>query len=141
MVARALLPAYVAAAAPAAALAAETAAPGPGFSGVLQVSLGLGVVLAMVAAAAWVVRRLGVGGAMPDGVVRVRGGVPVGQRERVVVVEVRDTWLVLGVAPRAVRTLHALPKPPEADGAGTGQPADASFARWLTRALEKPRAR
>jgi flagellar protein FliO/FliZ len=133
-----LAAAALAAAAPG-ALAAE-AAPGPGLGSVLQVTLGLGVVLAMVAAAAWLVRRLGAGAGLPEGVVRVRGGIAVGQRERVVVVEVRDTWLVIGVAPGAVRTLHALPKPPETDGAGGApQPAEASFARWLTRALEKPR--
>jgi len=125
-----------------AAFAADAAAPGPGLGSVLQVSFGLGLVLAMVAAAAWLIRRLGVGAGVPEGIVRVRGGIAVGQRERVVVVEVRDTWLVIGVAPGAVRTLHALPRPPEADGAGgAGHPAEASFARWLGRALERPRGR
>ncbi|MCC7485303.1 MAG: flagellar biosynthetic protein FliO [Burkholderiales bacterium] len=134
--------ALAAALAAAPAVAAEAAAPGPGLAGVLQVSLGLGLVLAMVAAAAWVTRRLGVGTSVPAGIVRVRGGVAVGQRERVVVVEVRDTWLVLGVAPGAVRTLHALPRPAEADGTGgPAQAADATFARWLGRALEKQRGR
>ena len=123
------------------ALAAEAATPGPGLGGVLQVSLGLGLVLAMVAAAAWLVRRFGVGAGLPEGVVRIRGGIAVGQRERIVVVEVRDTWLVIGVAPGTVRALHSLPKPPDAESpAGAVRGADASFARWLTRALEKPRA-
>jgi flagellar protein FliO/FliZ len=79
---------------------------------------------------------------MPEGVVRVRGGIAVGQRERVVVVEVRDTWLVLGVAPGTVRALHSLPRPPEAaSGGGADRGADAPFARWLSRALERPGAR
>ena len=139
MVARArLLPAAALLGAPA-AFGAEAATPGPGFGGVLQVSLGLGVVLGMVVLAAWLVRRLGMGGGLPQGLVRVRGGVAVGQRERVVVIEVRDTWLVVGVAPGAVRTLHTLPKPPDADAAGGREPAEASFARWLARALDRPR--
>jgi flagellar protein FliO/FliZ len=33
----------------------------------------------------------------------------VGQRERVVVVEIGDDWLVLGVAAGQVRALHTLP--------------------------------
>ena len=126
-----------------AALAADGAAatPGPGLASVLQVSLGLAIVLAMVAAAAWLIRRLGVGMRLPDGVVRMRGGIAIGQRERVVVVEIRDTWLVIGVAPGQVRTLHALPKPPESEHAGASSAAaETSFARWLSRTLEKQRA-
>ncbi len=39
---------------------------------------------------------------------RVVGGVSLGPRERVVVVEIDDTRLVLGVAPGRVQTLHVL---------------------------------
>src|SRR5260364_288896 len=35
------------------------------------------------------------------------------QRERVVIVEVRNTWLVLGVAQGSVRLLHQFPAAPE----------------------------
>jgi flagellar protein FliO/FliZ len=37
------------------------------------------------------------------------GGASVGARERVVLVEVENTRLLLGVAPGQVRTLYALP--------------------------------
>ena len=37
-------------------------------------------------------------------------GVMVGQRERIVVVEVQDTWLVVGVTPAEMTLLHSLPK-------------------------------
>ena len=40
---------------------------------------------------------------------RVVGGASVGTRERVVVVEVEDARLVLGVCPGRVQTLHVLP--------------------------------
>ena len=40
----------------------------------------------------------------------VIGGSAVGQRERVVLVEVADTWLVIGVAPGHVTALHSMPK-------------------------------
>ncbi|MET0028022.1 MAG: flagellar biosynthetic protein FliO [Candidatus Thiodiazotropha sp.] len=67
---------------------------------------GLILVLAVIFAAAWLFRRytqLPVGG---KGMVRVLGGASVGSRERVVVVEVDETRLVLGVSPGQVRTLH-----------------------------------
>jgi flagellar protein FliO/FliZ len=125
------------AAAPLAALAAESA-PGPGIGSVVQVSLGLGLVLLMVAGAAWLARRLGVGSARSDGALTVRGGVAVGQRERVVVVEIDDTWLVIGVAPGRISALHTLPKPP--DARAPQETAQRPFAQWFKRALEKRRA-
>jgi flagellar protein FliO/FliZ len=121
-------------AAPLCALAAQ-AAPGPGIGSVLQVSLGLALVLMMVAAAAWLLRRLGLGATRSDGTVTVRGGVAVGQRERVIVVEIDDTWLVIGVAPGRVNALHALPRPPGARA--TKEAASQPFARWLKRAVER----
>ena len=116
---------------------AAEAQPGPGFGSVLQVSLGLALVLAMVAGAAWLVRRLGVGAPRDDGIVRVRGAIAVGQRERVVVLEVRDTWLVVGVAPGRVSALHTLPRPEEAASGEASTPASHAFSQWLKRAVEK----
>jgi flagellar protein FliO/FliZ len=41
----------------------------------------------------------------------VVGGVMLGPRERLVVVEVGDTWLLLGVGGGQVNILHTLPRP------------------------------
>jgi len=46
-----------------------------------------------------------------QGAVKVVGTTPVGARERVVVVEVDGTWLLLGVGGGNVRLLHTWPKP------------------------------
>jgi flagellar protein FliO/FliZ len=112
----------------------------PGMGSVLQVSAGLAIVLAMVAGAAWLVRRLGVTPGKASGLLKVCGSIAVGQRERVVVVEVRDVWLVVGVAPGRVSTLHSLPRPEDAPLAASGPAASRAFAEWLQRALERPRA-
>jgi flagellar protein FliO/FliZ len=69
---------------------------------------GLLFVLAIIIGGAWLFKRysqLPIGG---KGIVRVLGGVSVGTRERVVVVEVENQRLLLGVAPGQVRTLHIL---------------------------------
>jgi flagellar protein FliO/FliZ len=69
---------------------------------------GLLFVLAIIIGGAWLFKRysqLPIGG---KGIVRVVGGVSVGTRERVVVVEVENQRLLLGVAPGQVRTLHIL---------------------------------
>ena len=71
--------------------------------------------------AAWLLKRFARGSwSLPAGAIKVIGGVAVGQRERVVVVEVGGTWLVVGVAPGQVRAL--------AHHAATGTSADDSLA-------------
>jgi flagellar protein FliO/FliZ len=43
-------------------------------------------------------------------IVLVLGAVAVGQRERIVLVEIKDTWLLVGVGSGQIRTLHTLQK-------------------------------
>jgi flagellar protein FliO/FliZ len=91
------------------AVGAGTALPSLGVGGMLQGLLGLAAVLAMVFGCAWFARRFGMQPKGPRGVVKIVGGVMLTQKERVVVVEVAGTWLVLGVAPGQVSTLHTVP--------------------------------
>ncbi|RKP44382.1 flagellar biosynthetic protein FliO [Trinickia fusca] len=88
---------------------AGTAAPSLGVGAVLQTLVGLAVVVALVFACAWLARRFGLQPGARGGLVRTIGGVSLGGKERVAVVEVGDTWLVLGAAPGNVRLLHTLP--------------------------------
>jgi flagellar protein FliO/FliZ len=105
------------------------------FSGLLQVLFGLALVVAAIFATGWLLRRLGPSQSA-GGLLRVVGGVMVGPRERLVVVEVGEQWLVVGVAAGSVNLLHALPK-----GAGTGGAPTtagsgiASDPAWLKRLL------
>lgn len=78
-----------------------------------QLTLGLMLVLLAIAALAWVMRRAAGLGRGANGALRVIAAVAVGQRERVVLVQVGKTQLVLGVAPGNVRTLHTLDTPLE----------------------------
>jgi flagellar protein FliO/FliZ len=76
----------------------------------LTVLLSLALILGGFVAVAWLVRRY-LPGMGTQGAVKVVGTTPVGARERVVVVEVDGTWLLLGVGGGNVRLLHTLPKP------------------------------
>ena len=78
--------------------------------GMLQMMVGLLLVLAVIVATAWLLKRFALNHGAPNGNIKVIAGAAVGQRERVVLVEVNGTWLVLGVAPGQVRTLHTMPK-------------------------------
>lgn len=79
----------------------------------LTVLLSLVLILGGFIGVAWLVRRYlpGVG---KQGVVKVVGATMVGPRERVVVVEVDDTWLLLGVGAGQVRLLDKRAKPDSA---------------------------
>lgn len=109
----------------------------------LQVILGLGLVLAVMAGCAWLLRRFGGLQRGAGGAIRIIGASAVGQRERVVLVEVADTWLVVGVAPGHVTALHSLPKgeipsvtastSPAIGGTGT----DNRFSAWLSQVMAK----
>lgn len=88
-------------------------------AGLLQAGFGLALVLGLIFVCAWAARRFGLLQQPGSGrLIKVVSSAMVGQRERVVVVEVGGTWLVLGVAAGQVRALHSMPAEalPEAQG-------------------------
>ena len=103
-------------------------------AGLLQAALGLGAVIGLIFLCAWAARRLGLKPSGGNRLLKVVSSAMVGQRERVVVVEIGDAWLVLGVAPGQVSALHTLPaqKQPDAQAmpstgwAGAGEGTDGS---------------
>ena len=125
---------------PHATLAAATTPPDTSLptAGLLQVVVALGLVLAAIAAFAWFLRRLTPGAIGTRGWLRVVGGAMVGPKERVVLIEVGDTWLLLGVAASNVSLLHTLPKPPQS-AAKEGEAASAGFSSALLEALASRR--
>jgi len=110
---------------------------GTSFVSLLQVMLGLGLVLAAIAGSAWLLKRLGPGQVAASGALRVVGGVAVGPKERVVLVDVGDTRLVLGVAPGHVSTLHQMPRPAEDSAVQTIEPLASLFQDRLRALLNK----
>src|SRR5690606_4060185 len=85
-------------------------APAMPLGAMLQSFFALLVVLGVIVGAAWLLKRTQRLQGTGNDVVRNVAAVAVGPKERVVVVEVGETWLVLGVAPGQVRPLHTLPR-------------------------------
>ena len=113
----------------------------------LQMSFGLAVVVGLLFACLWLLRRLSAprgGGAA----VKVLGAAAVGPRERVVLVQLGEQVLVLGVAPGSVTKLHEM-KGDElplttlgtSSTSGAGSPSMPNFSNWLKHALERRNAR
>ncbi|PHV13087.1 flagellar biosynthetic protein FliO [Chitinimonas sp. BJB300] len=98
--------------------AQSTSAAGPAFISFAQVFLALAVVLAAIFGTAWLARRFTPGQLGGVSQLRVVSGVMVGAKERVVIVELADTWLVLGVTSAQVSMLHSLPKPTDMEVGG-----------------------
>lgn len=82
-----------------------------GVANYLQMFLGLFLVVALIFGMAWFMRRMGNVSGMSAGDLKVLGGVSVGQRERIVLIQAGDTQLLVGVAPGEVRTLHVMDEP------------------------------
>jgi flagellar protein FliO/FliZ len=117
----------------AAPLSTFTSTPDPTAMGSLwQMSLGLLLVLALIVAIAWVLKRSGSFQLAAGGGLRVLGGLSMGSRERVVLIQAGDTQLLLGVAPGRVQTLHVLDKPLQ-----TNQPVAGAFSEQLSRLLHR----
>jgi flagellar protein FliO/FliZ len=100
--------------------------------GLLQVLVALLLVLAAIVATAWLLKRFGPTQLSGDAL-KVLGGVAVGPRERLVLVEVGTTWLVVGVAPGQVRAVHTMPRPEQGPEPPAGEAA--SFAERLRERL------
>lgn len=118
----------------------STASPGAG--GLLKTIMALTLVLGLLAGLAWMMKRFGpkMGGGSAN--LRVVGALNLGGRERIMVVEVGDQWIVVGAAPGRVNALHTMPRqegelaPTAAHGA---LPAN-NFSDWLKKTIDKRNA-
>lgn len=77
----------------------------------IQTTLGLLVVLIVIGAAAWAFKRFGHFQSGVQGKLKVVGGISLSSRERVVLLQVGNQQLVVGVAPGQIQTLHVLDEP------------------------------
>jgi len=108
---------------------------------VLQVILSLLLVLAAVVLVGWILKRINLPQQGAGNALKVISGVAVGQRERIVLVEVNDTWLVVGVAPGQVNALHTMPKGSLPSSPNTVKGDDGKFQGWLKQMMEKRNVR
>jgi len=79
-------------------------------SSLLKMILGLMLVLGVMAGVAYLVKRMLPGVGHQQSTIHIVGSASVGTRERVVVLEVGDRWLVVGVAPGQVSAIANLEK-------------------------------
>ena len=104
---------------------------------ILSLVIGLAVVLAVIAGAAWLLKRVAPRTYGNASMLRVVAGAAVGPRERVVIVEIDSTWLIVGVAPGCVNTLHQMPRVAGSAADPAVPNAPSAFAPWLKRFMDR----
>ncbi|WP_101482397.1 flagellar biosynthetic protein FliO [Janthinobacterium sp. 61] len=139
-------PAAAAASAPAAALPAMpagapmTMAPTSSAGSLLQTIFALVFVLALLIGLAWFMKRYGPKVMGGNNKMRVVSSLNLGGRERIVLVEVADQWIVVGASPGRINALATMPRQegelPQLATAQNG-PAAANFSEWLKQTIEK----
>ncbi|MCG8158128.1 flagellar biosynthetic protein FliO [Brenneria goodwinii] len=103
-----------------------------------QIGSVLAGILLFILLIAWLMRKLGFAPtAKSNRLLKVVSACQVGQRERVVIVEVDENWLVLGVTAQNVNLLHQMPAQPQIL-AENSQNNTADFARLLQKVLKRP---
>ena len=140
---------------PAAAIASNSAAnpaansaAGPAAGSLIQTIFALCLVLGLLAVLAWFMKRYGPKAQAGSANVKLVGALNLGGRERIMVVEVGDQWIVVGASPGRVNALATMGRQPgvEAESASGAtlhphQPSASSFAEWLKQTIDKRNAK
>jgi flagellar protein FliO/FliZ len=110
----------------------------PTAGGLAQVTFALLLVLVAIFAAAWIARRMrGFNNRVGDAI-DILADVPLGQKERAVLLKVGEKQILIGVAPGRVNTLHVLEQPLDLKKPAAG-PTDSrpNFKQLMLRSLGK----
>ena len=130
---------------PAAPAAAAVAQPtGSAAGSLMQTTFALLLVLGLLAALAWFLKRYGPKAAGGSANLRMVGALNLGGRERIMVVEVGDQWIVVGASPGRVNALATMPKQHTVEPHPTvqpGLPMAGGFSDWLKQTIDKRNAK
>ena len=114
--------------------AAITDAPGLPGGTMLQMLMALALIIGLLFFGAYLLRRLNGGRTFGNtGPMRIVGGLMISPRERIVLLEIGETWVVVGIVPGQIKTLHTLPKgdlPLDKSG-------ERRFGHWLKQMSER----
>ncbi|HCT6272400.1 TPA: flagellar biosynthetic protein FliO [Pseudomonas aeruginosa] len=99
-----------------------------------QLVLGLGLVIGLIFLLAWLVRRVQQAGPRGNRLIRTLASQPLGPRDRLVLVQVGEEQILLGLTPGRITPLHVLKEPVHLPD---GEPATPEFAQRLLELLNK----
>lgn len=108
-------------------------------SQLLRMILGLSLVVAIIVGIGWLTRRYTSLRTGPGSAIEIKSGVSVGPKERVLLVEVGEEQILIGVAPGNVTKLHVLANKVSPRSVPAVSDGDQFFAR-LKKAIKEKNA-
>ncbi len=116
----------------------------PATGGLLQTIMALVLVIGLLLALAWFMKRYGPRAMGASANIRLVGALNIGGRERIMVVEVGDQWIVVGASPGRVNALATMPRQegvePQA-ALAAHMPGAGSFGDWLKKTIDNRNAK
>ncbi|PCI08074.1 MAG: flagellar biosynthetic protein FliO [Gammaproteobacteria bacterium] len=97
----------------------------------IQLIFGLIVVIACIVVLAWFAKRINRLQSTSGDLMTILGGISMGTREKVVLLQVGKQQLLIGVAPGRINTLHVLDMPVDCNAVSTGKNLSESFSNKL----------
>lgn len=101
-----------------------------------ETALGLIFILALIFVLAWLIKRTGKFQSTVNGEIKMIAGLSLGTRERVVLLEVGNERILVGVTPQQIQTLHILNQ----QGAAKDSDKYAQFDEQLQSIIKKEQA-
>jgi flagellar protein FliO/FliZ len=107
-------------------------------TGLLQILSALIFVIFLLLFAAWALKRISPSINNHKVSVKVVGGTSIGHREKIMVIEVANQWIVVGVTANQINTLSTMEKIDMTPENITTTPTT-SFAHWLKKTIDQRR--
>ena len=98
----------------------------------LKLTGGLVLVVAIIFLLAWLVRKFNLNQQTQSGLIKVIAGLPLGTRDRILLVQVGEEQILLGLTPGRIAKLHSLVSPVDVPGDAVEA---TSFASKLNRLM------
>lgn len=102
---------------------------------------GLALILALIYGLSWFVKRFAQGGFMQNSSIKMLSSMPLGTRERLMLVEVGGKQILLGVTAAQINSLHVFDEPvvqsPDTKVDKSGVPATSDFSEKLMAILQQ----
>lgn len=102
----------------------------------MKLTLGLVAVVAIIFAIAWMLKRFNITQQSQSGIIKVVAGLPLGTRDRIVLLQVGSEQILVGLSPGRMEKLHTLSDPVKVEEI---KPQTASFAQKVNELMGKAR--
>lgn len=93
---------------------------------------GLLLVVMVIFVLAWLVRKFNLNQQSQNGLIKIIAGLSIGTRDRIVLLQIGEEQILVGLTPGRIEKLHTLSQPLDAP---EGQLASSSFAEKLNRVM------